>query len=219
MKLITGVLILNIKESNMGVTGIDLGLTSLGLCHLGSGPISTSVLTLPKNRKGLDSLSLFINTHLKEDVDEQIDQYIRSADLVVIEKPFKVMGHGKKLFEVLGIIEYLCQMSNTPYVLVAQMTLKAFAANGRKFNTDKKKTKQDIANFAKEDFNIKPNTTDEVDAFWLATIGDCILKPRNYPKPKNAKMLKYSKRVELTRKLEVIDGSNEIILAEDFSLE
>ena len=34
----------------MITTGIDLGLTSLGLCVLGSGPISTDVLTLPKNR-------------------------------------------------------------------------------------------------------------------------------------------------------------------------
>jgi hypothetical protein len=203
----------------MNTLGIDLGLTSLGLCQLrGGSNANTHVLSLPKNRKGLDSLSLFINNHLLEDPNDTLESSIGSVDLVVIEKPFRVQGHGKKLFEVLGIVEYLCITQGVPFVLVAQMTLKAFAANSRKFNTDKKKTKKDLSKFLTEDYSYEFDTSDEVDAFWLAMIGDCILNPDKYPKSKDAKMLRYSKRVELTRKLEVIDGSNKIILAKDFSL-
>lgn len=193
----------------MIVTGIDLGLTSLGLCSLGNKSIGSDALKLPKNRKGLDSMSLFINTHFKEDVNETIDQYIRSADLVVIEKPFKVMGHGKKLLEVLGIMEYLCQMADIPYVLVAQMTLKAFAANGRKFSTKKGQTKKDLSNFVVQDYNKEFDTEDETDAFWLANIGMSILDPKLFS----------DKRISLSKKLQVIDGSNEIIIAKDFTLD
>ena len=111
---------------------------------------------------------------------------IGEADLVCIEKPFGIQGHGKVLVNLLGILQLFLVTQGTSHVEVPQTTLKKFATGyGRAEKSDmvlQAYKGRCGTNLIPEDYSFEAKTEDEVDAFFLALLGHCILSQEHFTK-------------------------------------
>lgn len=171
------------------ITGIDMGLKCTGMVKASKDGEKTwfskaFILKgkLVKEAKYISFIKSFI-------VDGEIAKAIKDSDLLCIEKPFNIMGHGRVLLELLGIIKYFCIKHNTPFIEIPQMTLKKFATG--KGNAQK----SEMVVQALKEFSFEAGTEDEVDAFWCVQIGLCLRYPQYFKKA----------RIEAAKKLKVIE--------------
>lgn len=173
----------------MKIVGIDLGLTNTGICIISNRSpmyehgISTGFGVTDKKCTKEKKLIRYVQRYLKH-----VEKNIEGASLVTIEKPFNIMGHGKMLLELYGIVKCLIIQRQIPYVQVSQMTLKKFAIRGNA-------QKSEMVMQAFKEFKFEAPSEDEIDAFWLAKIGDCLSSPESYSKS----------RVDVVKKLEIIN--------------
>jgi Holliday junction resolvasome RuvABC endonuclease subunit len=143
--------------------GIDVGFR-LGWClYDGNGNTSGTVSAGDKGTKNQKLTKLL--TLLK---DSPLWVALEHSDIVVLEYPFNVMGNGKVLLEILGIIKYKLMTENRLYTEIAQMTLKKFATG-----TGAAK-KSDMALQAYKEYGFEPHDEDIVDAFWCAMVGQAL---------------------------------------------
>lgn len=101
------------------------------------------------------------------------EKMIDGVDLLIVEKPFGVMGRGTVLFELLGIVKYIAMKKKVKEVVeVPQKTLKKFATN--KGNA----LKSDMVLRLYKEFGIDGLSEDEVDAVWLMWFGMVLARYR-----------------------------------------
>lgn len=137
--------------------GIDLGTSKTAVYTIGGlrSPvlIQTSDKTPDKVRHVTDKVKLCV---------------IETASIIVIEKPFNVMGNGRILLELLGAVKYALDPS-LRIVQVPQTSLKKFATGMGNAQ------KSDMVLRAFKEFGLEAASEDEIDAFWLALLGQYIL--------------------------------------------
>ena len=162
----------------MRITGLDLGIGKMGLCTIDVSNIkpfkkldivSMKTFQLDKKSKSINKFEQFILTFEKE-----IATVIGRSDMVVVEKPFGLRGYANILYELLGVVKYLCITSGVSRYEISPMTLKKFATGSGKAQ------KSDIVLKAFKEFGVEGNSEDEIDALYCALIGDCVLSSHKY---------------------------------------
>jgi len=176
----------------MKILGIDIGFSQCGLCFLDKDNVESYMLTAntgkPTKSKQLPFLKeIFFDNREKRDM---LINYIYLADLVCIEKPFNIKGFGTALYELLGIIKYICIDYKTQFCEIPQTTLKKMATG--KGNAKK----SEMVMKAYKEFGHEAGSEDEIDAFWVAIAGDILLSGN--------KSMGFSKaRMDSLKKLEI----------------
>jgi Holliday junction resolvasome RuvABC endonuclease subunit len=157
----------------MKILGIDIGLNAFAMCSIDCrrrGKLKNKVkhnvfgLKEDKNKAFDNKLIEFLNKYVTK-----IEQEIKRNNYIVIEKPFGIMGSGRVLLELYGVCKYLCWKYKKKFVEVPQKSLKLFATG--KGNA----LKSDMVLRLYKEHKIEGYSEDEVDAFWLAYLGYCIL--------------------------------------------
>jgi Holliday junction resolvasome RuvABC endonuclease subunit len=158
----------------MKILGVDVGLNAFAMCSIDcrkkgrlKSKVKHSVFGLSDNRSkavSANRLVEFLDRYINK-----IEGEIKRNKYVVIEKPFGVMGSGRVLLELYGICKYLCWKHKRKFVEVPQKSLKLFATG--KGNA----LKSDMVLRLYKEHGIEGYSEDEVDAFWLAYLGYCIL--------------------------------------------
>lgn len=144
--------------------GIDLGTTQTGMWATGGG-FGFNVLVVPP--KGVDKVR-FIADSVKGLI-------LSTPDIIVIEKPFNVMGNGRILLELLGAVKYALN-PQFRIVEIPQTSLKKFATGMGNAQ------KSDMVLRAFKEFGVQASSEDEIDAFWMAVFGQHVLSmPDNAP--------------------------------------
>ena len=143
--------------------GIDPGTNKTGICICKTGEtphISVIQAEFPKA-----SIDMRITS-----ITHQVLDLIKGAPtaLVVIENPFGIMGNGRQLLELVGILKYtLTEMGHRVYT-VPQTTIKKFATNSGRAE------KSDMVLKAFKEFQIDGAGEDGVDAFWMCKFGEAL---------------------------------------------
>lgn len=144
--------------------GIDLGTAQTGMWALGGGQGFNTLMVPPK---GVDKVR-FIADSVKEKI-------ACAPDIIVIEKPFNVMGNGRILLELLGAVKYALDPSFR-IVEIPQTSLKKFATGMGNAQ------KSDMVLRAFKEFGVQASSEDEIDAFWMAVFGQHVLNiPEDAP--------------------------------------
>lgn len=159
------------------ILGIDPGINKMGLCEIIDNKYTSEVIkagSLPKKTPPEISRLMFFKYRLAN--NWHIHNGIAQSSLVVIESPFNVPGYGKVLIEVLGTLKYICIIHEADFCEVPQTTLKKFATGSGKAE------KSQMVLKASKEFQFEAETEDEVDAFWLAQVGNCLIRPEQYTK-------------------------------------
>jgi crossover junction endodeoxyribonuclease RuvC len=165
------------------IIGIDPGMGKMGLCqdvddcitnkaivstigtHLNIG---NKIVKVTSEEKRLS----FFKDHVVNGLELLL--YINRADLAVIEAPFGIMGHGRILLELVGMIKFLLIQNKIDFCEVPQSTLKKFATGSGKAE------KSQMVLKASKEYGFEAATEDEVDAFWLSRVGKCLLYPEKF---------------------------------------
>jgi Holliday junction resolvasome RuvABC endonuclease subunit len=159
------------------ILGIDIGLHNFAICQVEGGKrwrkkrsiveiCRCGIGRIKTNKKidnDVDRFGAFLNS-----CNNIITNYVKESNLVVIEKPFGIMGNGRVLIEILGICKYVCWLNKKRYIEIPQKTLKLFATGKGDA------TKSDMVLRGYKEHGIDGLSEDEVDAFWLAYLGYCI---------------------------------------------
>lgn len=165
------------------VLGIDIGFETTGMCY-SSYPINKPLiyrLETGDKRTKWPGYKKFVSEFFCNEVN--IPNIINS-DLIIIEKPFNVPGHGKVLIELLGIFKREFVLWNKSFVEVPQKTLKKFATD----NGNAKKS--EMVKRALKEYQVEAETEDEIDAFWASLLGHCILQPEKFSKARQESIKK-----------------------------
>lgn len=167
----------------MIITGIDIGLARMGVCSIHAYETTKfkkkdiacmTTFKLEGKVEKQDKLPAFILQCLED--DSNLISIIRGSNLVVIEKPFGLKGYANILFELLGIVKFFCIVNTVKFVEIPPMTLKKFATNSGKAQ------KSDMVLKAFKEFKVEGATEDEIDAFFCALVGDCLIFKNKYTK-------------------------------------
>lgn len=171
----------------MIILGVDIGLAKLGICSINISDkpfkkLDIKYMTTFKLNGKIEKqnkMSAFLWEHT-----ETIARRIREADLVVIEKPFGLKGYANVLFELFGIIKFICIINQIKFVEISPMTLKKFATG--KGNAQK----SDMVLKAYKEFKVEGSSEDEIDALWCALAGDCLSFKNKYTKNRSNSLIK-----------------------------
>ena len=148
----------------MKIIGLDLSLLSTGVAIINRGKITLRTITTSPKTPTYERIERIIAFLIEY---QCFNSMCQSAELVMIEKPFGILGNGKILVELLGIVKWYLFSDNQgtiPIMEISQTSLKKYATgygNAQKI---------DMVNKAYEEFGIRGNN-DEIDAFWLAQLG------------------------------------------------
>lgn len=141
----------------MKTIGIDLGTSQTGFCEMGEGWTNISLYCPPKDEK--DRVRY---------IADKLKYVVVQPDIIVIEKPFNVMGNGRILLELLGAVKYALDPTFR-VVEIPQTSLKKFATDMGNAQ------KSDMVLRAFKEFGVQASSEDEIDAFWMALFGQYVL--------------------------------------------
>lgn len=138
--------------------GIDLSLVSTGFSVVNSHGLLVDSGII-KTRTGLSVKRInYITSEIKK-------KLVNGSFLVVIEKPFGVIGSGKILLELNGVVKNMVYGLNQAVIQVSQKSLKKIATN----NGNAKK--EMMLKSANDECGIDLKKHDVADAFWLSMFG------------------------------------------------
>lgn len=172
----------------MRIVGVDLGFNKMALCCI-------NVDEKKKFRKSDIVNSVLLKSVEQGDKKHKFAQFIliqrqviqamlHNSNLVVIEKPFGAMGYANILWELLGIMKYMCLVEGVEFVEIPPMTLKKFATG--KGNAQK----SDMVLKAYKEFGVQAESEDEIDAFFCALVGDCLVFKDKYSTSRRESLVK-----------------------------
>jgi Holliday junction resolvasome RuvABC endonuclease subunit len=145
------------------IIGIDLGLAKMGIVELNvyDDKIHDVHKSLHTSKKGTMSDTGRLS-YMCLMATQTIQR--RGPEIVVCEYPFNVRGNGRVLVEMFGNIRLCSFRWGTPFIPVAQTTLKKYATGSGKAE------KSDMRLQLYKEFGLD-YSEDEADAYWLAHLG------------------------------------------------
>ena len=146
------------------ITGIDLGLAKMGVVTLDiyddkiMGEPFTRLRVSKKGDMSDDGRFVMMCDSMLEAIKSD------NPEIVVCEYPYGVIGNGRILIEMYGVVRRHCFRHAIPFIPVAQTTLKKYATGSGKAE------KEAMQSQLKEEFGLDYGK-DEADAYWLAHLG------------------------------------------------
>ena len=184
----------------MQIIGIDLSLSSTGVCVLEHGELPKLLSIKTKRSQAVFDRQLEIVSRLR--------QILKSNDIVVMEDlgvsaQYQPSGRLFERIELCGMIKLVAQaITGFPWFLATPSMLKSFVAGKASAR------KEDVVKAVKDVWKIPVGNDDEADAFGLAMYALAAFTEDPKYKTKTAKFLSYSSNVANFKRLSFLAGQD-----------